>query len=135
MECIEVQRQITDFINKKLDRETTEEFLRHIEQCKECKEELEIYYIFFVGIKQLNEDKIGVLNLHLDFEKHLVAMNEKIRHEKIFLMEKKVTFVVILFLVVIWVSVGAVDYLSVENDMSRLIYHKEHIINERYWKK
>lgn len=135
MECMEVQRKIGDFINGKLNHNATEEFLQHIEHCKECKEELEIYYIFFIGIKQLDEDKIGALDLHLDFEKHLVLINEKLRQQQLFLFEKKVIFVVILLLIVIWISVGAIDYLSVEDDRAKYIYIQEHIINERYWKK
>lgn len=135
MECMEAQRKITDFINGKLDRNTTEEFLQHIEKCRECKEELEIYYIFFIGIKQLDEDKMGVLNLHMDFEQHLAIVNEKMRRQRLFLLEKKVTFIIILILVVLWVSVGAIDYLSVEEDTRKYIYVKEHVINERYWKK
>ena len=134
MDCMEAQRKIADFISGKLDGNTTEEFLNHIEHCKECKEELEIYYIFFIGVKQLDEDKMGVLNLHMDFEKHLAAMSEKSKKRRLFLIEKKIAFIVILFLTVIWISIGAIDYLS-EEDSEKYIYRKHHVINERYWKK
>ena len=135
MKCMEVQGKIADFISEKLSRSETEEFLQHIEHCKECKEELEIYYIFFIGIKQLDEDKMGVLNLHLDFEKHLIHMNEKLRQQRLFLIQKKVVFVVILMLIVLWISVGAIDYLSVEDNKKKYIHVQEYVINERYWKK
>lgn len=135
MECMEAQRKIADFIRGKLNRSTTEEFLQHIEHCKECKEELEIYYIFFIGIKQLDEDKMGVLNLHLDFEKHLALINEKLKRQRWFLIEKKAALIVVLILIVLWISVGAIDYLSVKDDAGKYVYIQEHIINERYWRK
>ena len=134
MECMEVQGKIADFISEKLSRSETEEFLQHIEHCKECKEELEIYYIFFIGIKQLDEDKMGVLNLHLDFEKHLERINGKLKQQRLFLIEKRIIFIIILILITVWISVGAIDYLSVEDEKENGIYKKEYIINERYWK-
>jgi hypothetical protein len=55
MECKEIQKQIEDFDFSRLTLKDNEEFLRHLETCKDCREELEIYYIVKYG---LTDDKI-----------------------------------------------------------------------------
>lgn len=71
MNCQEAQRLIVPFINGKLTIEQARDFFKHIDQCKECKDELEIYYVLLIGLKQLDEDTSGSLNLHEQFEAHL----------------------------------------------------------------
>ena len=45
MTCDEFQKLINDFVFDKLDdSELLEEFVSHAKQCKECKEDLELYY-------------------------------------------------------------------------------------------
>ena len=45
MTCEKFQKLINDFVFDKLDdSEFLEEFVEHAKQCKECKEDLELYY-------------------------------------------------------------------------------------------
>ncbi len=55
MDCERVQELIAPFVNGKLNTEETEEFLRHIDTCSECKEELEVSYSLMTAMKQLDE--------------------------------------------------------------------------------
>lgn len=67
MNCQSAQSMVLNFINNKLDKEETKEFIEHIRDCKDCWEELEIYYVMLVGLKQLDEGE----ELAEDFRKKL----------------------------------------------------------------
>ena len=67
MNCQNAQSMVLNFINNKLDKEETKEFIEHIRSCKDCWEELEIYYVMLVGLKQLDEGE----ELAADFRKKL----------------------------------------------------------------
>lgn len=55
MTCQEAERMVTPYINDRLTGEELEAFLNHIEGCKDCQEELEIYFMVDVGLKQLDK--------------------------------------------------------------------------------
>lgn len=55
MNCQSAQSMVLNFINNKLDKEETKEFIDHVRGCKDCWEELEIYYVMLIGLKQLDE--------------------------------------------------------------------------------
>ena len=45
--CMEIQSQITDYIEGNLAPDKLEEFISHINSCEECREELNIYYTLY----------------------------------------------------------------------------------------
>ena len=55
MTCREAQKLVMPYINKEISDEDLAEFLKHIDSCEECREELEIYFTVDVGIRQLEE--------------------------------------------------------------------------------
>lgn len=55
--CREAERLVMPYINDQLTEEEMEEFLKHIHTCPDCREELEIYYTVFHGLRQLDEDE------------------------------------------------------------------------------
>lgn len=58
MTCLEAQSNIMAFIDGKLSDAEVVDFVRHMQNCKNCSEELEIYYTLIVGMRKLdnNED-------------------------------------------------------------------------------
>ncbi|MEG0812745.1 MAG: zf-HC2 domain-containing protein [Clostridium sp.] len=54
MTCQEAERMVTPYINDELTGDEIETFLNHLEECKDCQEELEIYFMVDVGLKQLD---------------------------------------------------------------------------------
>ena len=58
--------------------EQAKAFFEHIDNCKDCKEELEVYYILLIGLKQLDEDPSDSLDLHGQFEEHLNKARERV---------------------------------------------------------
>ena len=57
MTCREAERLVTPYIQDKLSGDELEAFLEHLEHCRNCQEELEIYFMVDVGLKQLDTGK------------------------------------------------------------------------------
>lgn len=45
MNCNEFRKEINNFVNNNIDNDIVEDFIKHYKTCKECNEELEIYYM------------------------------------------------------------------------------------------
>lgn len=54
--CKQIQKMIKDYDKGNLSLKQEEQFIQHILNCEDCKEELEIYYIVSYG---LDEDNIS----------------------------------------------------------------------------
>ena len=54
MNCERVQELIAPFVNEKLNTDETEEFLKHIDSCDDCREELEVSYSLMTAMNQLD---------------------------------------------------------------------------------
>ena len=53
MTCREAERLVMPYINGELTDAELAEFLKHIDTCEDCREELEIYFTVDVGIRHL----------------------------------------------------------------------------------
>ena len=74
MNCLEAQSKIMAFIENKLPDDELREFIKHVRSCKNCYEELDIYYTLIVGMKQLDESD----NISTDFKN---AMDKNLEEE------------------------------------------------------
>ena len=90
MECKDFQKLINDFIFDKIEySEDLKEFLNHAKTCKNCGEELELYYTIRRG---LGDVKAPVLMLHRNWKILLIFMmnilknKEKERKQPLFLL-------------------------------------------------
>lgn len=59
------------FVDKKLPEANISKFVKHIKHCPNCAEELEIYYTFIVGMRQIDNNG----ELSTDFRK---SMNQEL---------------------------------------------------------
>ena len=55
MECKEIQKLCIPFIDDKLSVSDLSAFLDHMDTCKECREEYDIYYTVIMGMRYLDE--------------------------------------------------------------------------------
>ena len=55
MECKDFEKQIPDFIAKKLDYVALKAFAEHMERCPKCEEELTIQFLIDEGLVRLEE--------------------------------------------------------------------------------
>lgn len=80
MECKEVQKNITAFLNGELSGRTAENFLKHIEECPECREELSIQYLVREGTARLEGG--GSFDLSKDLDNLIEASYKKIKSQR-----------------------------------------------------
>lgn len=97
MTCMEAQSHITEFINDQLDMTKLEEFLSHVNQCSECREELEVYYALLTAMKLLDEDKELSDNFHQELERKLKLSADKIRKTKAMRIRRRIYLMMIAF--------------------------------------
>ena len=72
MECKEIQKLFIPFIDDKLSVSDLAAFLDHMDTCKECREEYDIYYTVIMGMRYLDERQ-NISEFKLDSEqKHSV---------------------------------------------------------------
>ena len=53
MDCKEFNGLIQDFLHDRLDEMKLSEFLSHIEECEDCRDELRIQYLIYEGLERL----------------------------------------------------------------------------------
>lgn len=77
MTCEEAERLVMPYINGSITDQELEGFLKHIDHCPECREELEIYFTVDVGIRQLDEGS-GSYNIKGALETALELSRQRI---------------------------------------------------------
>lgn len=109
MTCLEAQSKIMAFIEGKLPDDELREFIKHVKNCENCSEELEIYYTLIVGMKELDNEE----NLSTDFKKELDnKLNEEMTRMTAVKRIATSTIVLVLAAIVIglvWVYSGVLD--------------------------
>ena len=78
MTCQEAEGMIIPYIDNNLSDEELEKFLLHINSCGNCREELEIYFTVYVGLRQLDSD-IGTYNIKGALDVALEASMERLK--------------------------------------------------------
>lgn len=73
MNCSDARKKIIPYIKNQLSMNDILNFIRHIEECSDCKDELEIYYILEHGLSDEEEE------VSFDFTK---SLNEQLEKEK-----------------------------------------------------
>lgn len=73
MNCNDARKKIVPYIKNQLSMDDTLHFIRHVMECSDCKDELEIYYILEHGLSDEEEE------VSFDFTK---SLNEQLENEK-----------------------------------------------------
>lgn len=63
MDCKEARSYVMPFIRGEMPEDKLEPFLKHVKQCRDCYEELEIYYTVHAGIQGLDQDRFLTYDL------------------------------------------------------------------------
>ena len=66
LDCKDYEKLIPDFLADKLDSETAEKFIAHIENCPECMEEVSIQFLITEGMNRLEQGSTFELTKELD---------------------------------------------------------------------
>lgn len=78
MDCREVQKLVMPYIQDELTDRELEDFLEHVEACPDCQEELEIYFMVSLGLKQLDEGT-GSFNMKQEMAEALENSYRRVR--------------------------------------------------------
>lgn len=80
MSCRETRKHIDQFIKDELEGRELWDFIKHIMECPECMEELEIQYLVSEGIQHL--EKGSTFDLQGQLDKKIEKAEKKIRARK-----------------------------------------------------
>lgn len=79
MECKEIEKRISTFLQGNMERREMEAFILHMEECESCYEELSIQYLVEKGMERLEDGNALDLNKELNNR-----MNEARRRVKLY---------------------------------------------------
>ncbi|MBQ4521495.1 MAG: zf-HC2 domain-containing protein [Lachnospiraceae bacterium] len=82
MNCLQCQSKITQYIEDKLSENEIQEFIRHVKECNNCYEELDIYYTLLIGMKYLDNDE----NIPTDFR---LQLQERLEQDEAMIQRRK----------------------------------------------
>lgn len=106
MDCKQFERLIPDFIQQEMDYRTLNKFIKHIENCPKCKEELVIQFLIAEGMVRLEEG--SAFDLNKELELRIQESKRKIKSHNRFvglsiLLELIIIFVIVA--VIVWILV------------------------------
>ncbi len=108
MDCRKAERSVTKFIRDEMDNSELGEFVRHINACKSCKEELAIQYLILEGMTRLEEGKTFALQEELQ-----AKLEQARRKAAIYSLGKRILYATeaaILIAAVIWMVVIIISH-------------------------
>ena len=92
MECSEFQKNIQPFIYGQLNMLKEEEMLEHLLTCKECNDELEIYYTIINCVKELEGKLETSDNYHGEYNDFIEKTKRDIKKYKNRMLRRRVAF-------------------------------------------
>lgn len=131
MNCIDAQRQIMPFINNELDINQLEDFINHVNYCPNCMDELEVYYVLLTSMKQLDEDKELSNDYHLDLMELISQSEERILHDKLVHIRKRVILIVMITIVAILSSFRIGEFV-VEDVLPHEVKESDYSMNDLF---
>lgn len=99
MECKEAEKLIRKFIDDELDFMESVQFLEHIKECGNCREELAIQFLVSEGMANLEE---GVaFDLQGELERRMKKVEKRIaRHENLRYLSYVIEFFAIVLIII-----------------------------------
>ncbi|MBQ4536289.1 MAG: zf-HC2 domain-containing protein [Lachnospiraceae bacterium] len=104
MNCKEFEKMIPNFIAKKLDFPTLQEFNDHMETCEHCKEELEIQFLVAESLQRLEEG--DAFDLQGELEGRVTETKRKLSFHNGFIkagLILEILIVAVLICIVSWI--------------------------------
>ena len=92
MECNEFQKNIQPFIYGQLNMLKKEEMLEYLLTCKECADELEIYYTIINCLRELEGKLETSDNYHGEYAKFIEKTKRDIRKYKNNMLKRRIAF-------------------------------------------
>ena len=91
---------IPGFLDDTLETQEMEGFIKHVQTCEDCYEELEIMFMLSIGLQELNEDRSISYNFSQLLENKI--LEEEVRFERI----RQVRYLNRLVIIILHILVG-----------------------------
>lgn len=104
IDCLTAEKQINCFLKGEMDNRTATRFLRHIEECSSCREELSIQFLVSVGLERLEDGEAFNLNQELTNRLETAQWQVKMRRRvqgSLYIYETAAIFAAILIIVLV----------------------------------
>ncbi len=79
MDCKTAQQKIMPYIERKLSPAEAEDFIAHVRGCKECSEELEVYFTIYYALEKLDNDATDTFDIQGLLERDLQQSEKALR--------------------------------------------------------
>lgn len=84
--CKDAAPLVIPYIKGELSDRELQEFTAHVRECRECREELETYYIVYKGLLQLEEKEELPMNVIEALNEDLEASETYLKNKSLFLV-------------------------------------------------
>ena len=82
--CKEATLMVIPYIKKEVCDKDLRKFVKHIKGCKDCREELETYYIVYKGLMQLDEKEELPMNIIEALNEDLEMSDQHLKNMSLF---------------------------------------------------
>lgn len=107
MECKEAEKLIRKFIDDELDYRESIQFMEHVKECGNCKEELAIQFLVSEGMANLEQggafDLQGELDKRMEKVEKRIVRNENLRYIS-YVIEFFAVVLIIIFIMLVFVK-------------------------------
>ena len=89
--CKEATKMVIPYIDGHLGDKDLRQFVGHIKECSECREELETYYIVYKGLMQLDEREELPMNIIEALNEDFAASEQHLKNMSLFYLFSELT--------------------------------------------
>lgn len=123
MTCLEAQSNIIAYIENGLDKDKKIEFLKHVRNCDDCMEELDIYYTMIEGMHQMDSNLPISRDFKAELEMRIDRELKQNRNKKSFVRS---SVVIAVLAILFFVIAGYINFLEIlYNDEQAKIKEKQ----------
>lgn len=125
MNCMEARRMVVPFIKRELADKEAEQFLKHIEHCSDCMDELDIYFTVHKALNTLDSGAHSEYNFRKLMEEDIRSVKYGIMRRKAFRILHGFTLLLAEFLLLLSVYTGfEVRQEKARHDTARKVVYR-----------
>lgn len=106
MNCIEARRMVTPYVNRELSPKDTEAFLDHIENCSDCMDELDVYFIVNRALNSLDTGEHQEFNFKKLLKEDIRMNRRSIFRRKIIFLTRMILLAAVLLMILFGIYIG-----------------------------
>lgn len=121
MDCRTAQQKIMPYIQRTLPDEEMEEFLDHVDGCRECAEELEVYFTICYALQKLDQDDTESLDMKYFLKQDMTQARAHLQKHASVNFARKFGYVILGMFLAVVIIIG-IDILYKGGIQNTIIY-------------